>query len=52
MFVSLLTHSIISSYIAELDLKEEFKTRMREVFQTLPRPVFIVMRYLFSFLNQ
>ena len=36
----------------ELASKEDFKIRMREVVQALPRPVFIVMRYLFSFLNQ
>lgn len=38
--------------LAQLASKEDFKVRMREVVQTLPRPVFIVMRYLFSFLNQ
>ncbi|XP_046457687.1 SLIT-ROBO Rho GTPase-activating protein 1-like isoform X5 [Daphnia pulex] len=37
--------------LAQLPSKEDFKTRMREVVQTLPRPVFVVMRYLFSFLN-
>ncbi|XP_059352259.1 SLIT-ROBO Rho GTPase-activating protein 1-like isoform X3 [Daphnia carinata] len=37
--------------LAQLASKEDFKTRMREVVQTLPRPVFVVMRYLFSFLN-
>lgn len=39
-------------FTTELASKEDFKTRMREVVQTLPRPVFVVMRYLFSFLNQ
>lgn len=39
-------------WFSELESKEDFKVRMREVVQTLPRPVFIVMRYLFSFLNQ
>jgi SLIT-ROBO Rho GTPase activating protein len=39
-------------FTTELPSKEDFKTRMREVVQTLPRPVFVVMRYLFSFLNQ
>ena len=39
-------------FVSELDSKEEFRIRMREVVETLPRPVFIVMRYLFSFLNQ
>lgn len=38
--------------LAQLASKEDFKVRMREVVQTLPRPVFVVMRYLFSFLNQ
>ncbi len=44
------THHVFPT--TELPSKEDFKIRMREVVQALPRPVFIVMRYLFFFLNQ
>ncbi|KRY12040.1 SLIT-ROBO Rho GTPase-activating protein 1 [Trichinella patagoniensis] len=34
-----------------LESREEFIKKLRELVQTLPRPVFVVMRYLFAFLN-
>ncbi|XP_047735502.1 SLIT-ROBO Rho GTPase-activating protein 1 isoform X3 [Hyalella azteca] len=37
--------------IAQLACKQEFVSKIREVVITLPRPVFVVMRYLFAFLN-
>ncbi|KAF2366812.1 SH3 domain [Trinorchestia longiramus] len=37
--------------IAQLACKQEFVSKLREVVVTLPRPVFVVMRYLFAFLN-
>ena len=36
---------------AELESKHEFVLKVRDVVKTWPRPVFIVMRYLFAFLN-
>lgn len=36
----------------ELEKKHDFVVKMRDVVTSLPRPVFIVMRYLFAFLNQ
>ncbi|XP_014220165.1 SLIT-ROBO Rho GTPase-activating protein 1-like isoform X3 [Trichogramma pretiosum] len=37
--------------LAQLDSKHEFVSRMRQLVSSLPRPVIIVMRYLFAFLN-
>ncbi|KAJ8674031.1 hypothetical protein QAD02_005293 [Eretmocerus hayati] len=37
--------------LAQLDSKQEFIARMKQVISSLPRPVVIVMRYLFAFLN-
>uniref|UniRef100_A0A6A7FXW2 SLIT-ROBO Rho GTPase-activating protein 1-like n=3 Tax=Hirondellea gigas TaxID=1518452 RepID=A0A6A7FXW2_9CRUS len=37
--------------IAQVECKQEFISKLREVVTSLPRPVFIVMRYLFAFLN-
>ncbi|XP_014215653.1 SLIT-ROBO Rho GTPase-activating protein 1-like isoform X1 [Copidosoma floridanum] len=37
--------------LAQLESKQEFVTRMKQVISSLPRPVVIVMRYLFAFLN-
>ncbi|KAH1029892.1 SLIT-ROBO Rho GTPase-activating protein 1 isoform X2 [Dendroctonus ponderosae] len=37
--------------LAQLENKREFITKMREVVKSLPRPVMIVLRYLFAFLN-
>ncbi|XP_042870971.1 SLIT-ROBO Rho GTPase-activating protein 1-like isoform X4 [Penaeus japonicus] len=37
--------------IAQLEKKHDFVVKMRDVVTSLPRPVFIVMRYLFAFLN-
>lgn len=35
----------------ELESKHEFVVKVRDVVKTWPRSVFIVMRYLFAFLN-
>lgn len=37
---------------AQLDNDQLFVERMKEVTKSLPRPVFVVLRYLFHFLNQ
>ncbi|XP_063238687.1 SLIT-ROBO Rho GTPase-activating protein 1-like isoform X2 [Bacillus rossius redtenbacheri] len=37
--------------LAQLESKHDFITKMRELIQSLPRPVVVVMRYLFAFLN-
>ncbi|KAK0164497.1 hypothetical protein PV328_003119 [Microctonus aethiopoides] len=37
--------------LAQLESKQEFVIKMRELISSLPRPVVIVMRYLFAFLN-
>ncbi|CAG0884276.1 unnamed protein product [Darwinula stevensoni] len=37
--------------LAQLESKHEFVMRVRSMVQNLPRPVFVVMRYLFAFLN-
>ncbi|KAF7287489.1 SLIT-ROBO Rho GTPase-activating protein 1-like isoform X2 [Rhynchophorus ferrugineus] len=37
--------------LAQLENKKEFISKMREVIKSLPRPVMIVLRYLFAFLN-
>ncbi|XP_065165014.1 SLIT-ROBO Rho GTPase-activating protein 1-like isoform X3 [Atheta coriaria] len=37
--------------LAQLDSKGDFIEKMRELVRSLPRPVIIVMRYLFAFLN-
>ncbi|XP_043221139.1 SLIT-ROBO Rho GTPase-activating protein 3-like isoform X2 [Amphibalanus amphitrite] len=37
--------------IAQLRSADEMTARIREVVASLPRPVFVVMRYLFAFLN-
>lgn len=36
----------------ELESKQELVMGIRKFLQSLPRPVVIVMRYLFAFLNQ
>lgn len=38
--------------LAQLESKQEFVQKMKELISSLPRPVVIVMRYLFAFLNQ
>lgn len=38
--------------IAELESKQEFIVKMRDIIQNLPRPVIVILRYLFAFLNQ
>lgn len=38
--------------LAQLESKQEFVNKMKELISSLPRPVVIVMRYLFAFLNQ
>ena len=35
-----------------MEKKHDFVMKMRDVVTSLPRPVFVVMRYLFAFLNQ
>ncbi|CAL4060574.1 unnamed protein product, partial [Meganyctiphanes norvegica] len=37
--------------IAQLEKKHDFVVKMREVVTSLSRPVFVVMRYVFAFLN-
>lgn len=37
--------------LAQLESKQEFVIKMKELISSLPRPVVIVMRYLFAFLN-
>ncbi|XP_012261034.1 SLIT-ROBO Rho GTPase-activating protein 1-like isoform X2 [Athalia rosae] len=37
--------------LAQLESKQEFVLKMKELISSLPRPVVIVMRYLFAFLN-
>ena len=51
--LSLLDHFFILFYylLEELESKHELVLRIREVVNTWPRKVFVVMRYLFSFLN-
>lgn len=36
----------------ELESKAEFVSKVREVVRSFPRPVVVVLRYLFAFLNQ
>ena len=36
---------------AELESKHEFVVKVRDLVKAWPRPTFIVMRYLFAFLN-
>lgn len=38
--------------LAQLESKQDFVNKMKEMIASLPRPVVIVMRYLFAFLNQ
>lgn len=38
--------------VSELESKREFVSKIKELVLSLPRPVMIVMRYLFAFLNQ
>lgn len=37
--------------MAELESKHEFVVKVRELVKSWPRPVFVVMRYLFAFLQ-
>jgi hypothetical protein len=37
---------------SELESKHDFVVKMKDLVQSLPRSVVIVMRYLFAFLNQ
>jgi len=37
--------------LAKLESKHEFVLKVRDLVKTWPRPTFVVMRYLFSFLN-
>lgn len=38
--------------LAQEDSKHGFVTKIRDLIQSLPKPVVIVMKYLFAFLNQ
>lgn len=38
--------------LLEQEAKDEFVKQIRELLMSLPRSVFIVMRYLIAFLNQ
>ena len=40
-----------SPIFPELESKHEFVVKVRDVVRSWPRSVFIVMRYLFAFLN-
>ena len=35
----------------ELESKHEFVLKVRDLVKSWPRPIFVVMRYLFAFLN-
>lgn len=49
----IINHSLsLLGLFPELDSKREFISRMRELITSLPRPVMVVLRYLFAFLNQ
>ncbi|XP_064487016.1 SLIT-ROBO Rho GTPase-activating protein 1-like isoform X2 [Ornithodoros turicata] len=37
--------------ISQLESKKEFISKVRDVVRSFPRPVFVVLRYLFAFLN-
>ncbi|XP_019875218.1 SLIT-ROBO Rho GTPase-activating protein 1 [Aethina tumida] len=37
--------------MAQLECKDEFVSRMKELVKSLPTPVMVVLRYLFAFLN-
>merc|ERR1719510_747743 len=37
--------------LSQLESKHEFVVKVRDLVKTWPRPIFIVMRYLFAFLN-
>ncbi|KAK5639424.1 hypothetical protein RI129_011916 [Pyrocoelia pectoralis] len=37
--------------LAQLESRRDFILKMRELVQSLPRPIMVVMRYLFAFLN-
>lgn len=36
----------------ELESKHEFVVKIRDLISNLPRPVLVILRYLFAFLNQ
>uniref|UniRef100_A0A6P7G527 SLIT-ROBO Rho GTPase-activating protein 1-like n=1 Tax=Diabrotica virgifera virgifera TaxID=50390 RepID=A0A6P7G527_DIAVI len=42
---------LISFFFSELESKQDFVVRMRELMCSLPRSVVVVLRYLFAFLN-
>ena len=42
---------IFHNSFSELESKHEFVVKVRDVVRSWPRSVFIVMRYLFAFLN-
>lgn len=45
-------HNQMKVLFLELESKREFITKMKDLISSLPRPVMVVMRYLFAFLNQ
>lgn len=42
----------LDSILTELSSKKEFVAKVKDVVRNLPRPVFVVLRYIFAFLNQ
>ena len=45
------TYIILPFLSSELESKHEFVVKVRDMVKTWPRPIFVVMRYLFAFLN-
>ena len=43
--------SLTSIFFSELESKHEFVVKVRELVNSWPRPIFVVLRYLFAFLN-
>ena len=43
--------SLMRLLISELESKHEFVIKVRDLVRTWPRTIFIVMRYIFAFLN-
>merc|ERR1719394_1154426 len=43
--------NVRDKYYQKLESKHEFVVKVRELVKTWPRPIFVVMRYLFAFLQ-
>lgn len=52
LFIVLKLYLFNTVLILELESKRQFIVKMRDLIQSLPRTVMVVMRYLFAFLNQ